>query len=235
MKKGTLYGVSVGPGDPELMTLKAVRTLERCAVIAAPRTAGEKTLALDIASRGADLSGKELLTLALPMTRDPDALARARRAAADELEAPLAAGKDVAVPNLGDVSVYSTFSYLMALVRADGYEAVMIPGVPSFCAVAAALGESLTRPDEPLHILPGGEDGLGEALRLPGTKVLMKTGRSMPAVRAALRLAHLEDAAALVQDCGLPSERVSRSLAEAPDEISYFTTIVVKDAGGTNT
>ena len=68
MKYGILYGVSVGPGDPELMTVKAVRILERCPVVAAPRTAGEKTLALDIASGAADLTGKTILNLEFAMT-----------------------------------------------------------------------------------------------------------------------------------------------------------------------
>jgi precorrin-2/cobalt-factor-2 C20-methyltransferase len=181
MKYGILYGVSVGPGDPELMTVKAVRILERCPVVAAPRTAGEKTLALDIASGAADLTGKTILNLEFAMTRDPAELAASHRAAADTLENELREGRDVAMLNLGDVSVYSTFAYMMELLRADGFESVMIPGVPSFCAVAAALGTGLTEMNEPLHILPAGGMAVDEALRLPGTKVLMKTGRAMPA------------------------------------------------------
>jgi precorrin-2/cobalt-factor-2 C20-methyltransferase len=228
MKYGILYGVSVGPGDPELMTVKAVRILERCPVVAAPRTAGEKTLALDIASGAADLRGKTILNLEFAMTRDPAELAASHRAAADTLENELREGRDVAMLNLGDVSVYSTFAYMMELLRADGFESVMIPGVPSFCAVAAALGTGLTEMNEPLHILPAGGMAVDEALRLPGTKVLMKTGRAMPAVRAAIRRAGLADRTQLVQNCGLPDEKICRRLEEASDEISYFTTMIVK-------
>jgi precorrin-2/cobalt-factor-2 C20-methyltransferase len=228
MKYGILYGVSVGPGDPELMTVKAVRILERCPVVAAPRTAGEKTLALDIASGAADLTGKTILNLEFAMTRDPAELAASHRAAADTLENELREGRDVAMLNLGDVSVYSTFAYMMELLRADGFESVMIPGVPSFCAVAAALGTGLTEMNEPLHILPAGGMAVDEALRLPGTKVLMKTGRAMPAVRAAIRRAGLADRTQLVQNCGLPDEKICRRLEEASDEISYFTTMIVK-------
>lgn len=228
MKYGILYGVSVGPGDPELMTVKAVRILERCPVVAAPRTAGEKTLALDIASGAADLTGKTILNLEFAMTRDPAELAASHRAAADTLENELREGRDVAMLNLGDVSVYSTFAYMMELLRADGFESVMIPGVPSFCAVAAALGTGLTEMNKPLHILPAGGMAVDEALRLPGTKVLMKTGRAMPAVRAAIRRAGLADRTQLVQNCGLPDEKICRRLEEASDEISYFTTMIVK-------
>ena len=102
MKYGILYGVSVGPGDPELMTVKAVRILERCPVVAAPRTAGEKTLALDIASGAADLRGKTILNLEFAMTRDPAELAASHRAAADTLENELREGRDVAMLNLGE-------------------------------------------------------------------------------------------------------------------------------------
>jgi len=228
MKTGILYGVSVGPGDPELMTLKAVRTLERCACVAVPRTAGEKTLALDIASGATDLRGKEILPLEFPMTRDREALRRSHRAAAGLIESRLAAGTDVAMLNLGDVSVYSTFAYVMELILADGYEVEMIPGVPSFCAVAAVLKTGLTEMNLPLHIIPASGMPVAEALALPGTKVLMKTGKSMPAVRAALREAGLENKAQLVQNCGLPNEKVCRAPDEAGDDISYFTTIIVR-------
>ena len=226
---GTLFGVSVGPGDPELLTLKAVKTITACPVIATPRTAGEKTLALDIAAGAFDLRGKELLTLDFPMTRDHAVLRQSHRAAADAIEAQLRQGRDVAMLNLGDVSVYSTFAYLMALLKADGYTVEMIPGVTSFCAVAARLSESLTTMHQPVHIFPASSGPTGEALKLPGTKVLMKTGRSMPEVRAAIEAAGLRDKAMLVQNCGLPGETVCRSIDDASDDISYFTTIIVKE------
>ena len=226
---GTLYGVSVGPGDPELLTLKAVKTIHACPVIATPKTAGEKTLALDIAAGAADLTGKEILALDFPMTRDHDALRQSHRRAADAIAVHLRAGRDVAMLNLGDVSVYSTFAYVKKLLEADGFSVVMIPGVTSFCAVAAALGESLTTMHQPIHIFPASSAPTGEALKLPGTKVLMKTGRSMPEVRAAIVQAGLQDKTGLVQNCGLPNEQVCRSLDEASDDISYFTTIIVKE------
>jgi precorrin-2/cobalt-factor-2 C20-methyltransferase len=229
LKQGILYGVSVGPGDPELLTLKAVKTLTNCPVIATPQTAGEKTLALDIAAGAVDLSAKEILALDFPMTRDHEKLRQSHRLAADAIAARLDQGQDVAMVNLGDVSVYSTFAYLMSLLKGDGYEVVMIPGVTSFCAVAAALGESLTTMHQPVHIFPASSGPTGEALTLKGTKVLMKTGRSMPEVRAAIESAGLKDKAMLVQNCGLPGEKICRSLDEASDDISYFTTIIVKE------
>lgn len=228
MNKGKLYGVGVGPGDPELMTLKAVRAIERCPCVATPETSGGKRLAFDIASGAVDMTGKEILPLRFLMTRDEAAQARCHEELADAVAARLDAGRDVALLNLGDVSIYSTFAYLMDILTGRGYEAVMIPGVPSFCAVAAALGTGLTEMNEPLHIFPAGGMELSEALALRGSKVLMKTGKSMPEVRRALREAGLADKTMLVQNCGLPDEKVCRSLDDASDDISYFTTMIIR-------
>lgn len=82
--------------------------------------------------------------------------------------------------NLGDVSIYATAAYLADILAADGYETRMVPGVTSFCAVAARLNTSLTGIDTPLHIVPGGCGALEECLAQPGAKVLMKSGRQLP-------------------------------------------------------
>ena len=150
-KQGILYGVGVGPGDPELLTLKAERVLKACPVVAAPRTREGRSLALDIARGAVDLTEKSLLFLDFAMSRSERTLADTHRLAARQVLEQLAAGLDVALLTLGDVSVYSSFCYVMDLVRAAGYETVMIPGVPSFCASAAALGRSLTEGGDPFH------------------------------------------------------------------------------------
>ena len=226
-KTGTFYAVSVGPGDPELLTLQAVRTLERCAVIAAPQTASGHMLALDIARAAVDLRGKKILPLAFSRSTDAGTREACWRAAADAVEAALDAGDDVALVNLGDVSLYATAYYILDLIRADGYVAVMLPGVTSICAVAARLGRSLTRMEEPVHILPGSAD-LADALRLPGTKVLMKSGRAIREAVDAIAQAGLLDRAALVADCGLPTEQVCEDLRQLPAQLSYFATILVR-------
>ena len=211
-KTGTFYAVSVGPGDPELLTLQAVRTLERCAVIAAPQTASGHMLALDIARAAVDLRGKKILPLAFSMSTDAGTREACWRAAADAVEAALDAGDDVALVNLGDVSLYATAYYILDLIRADGYVAVMLPGVTSICAV---------------HILPASAD-VADALRLPGTKVLMKSGRAIREAVDAIAQAGLLDRAALVADCGLPTEQVCEDLRQLPEQLSYFATILVR-------
>lgn len=226
-KFGIFYGVGVGPGDPELMTLKALRVLERCPVIAAPRTQGGRMLALDIARGAADLSGKQILPLRIPMGRGDRNAAYAE--AARRIEGFLAGGQDVAMVNLGDVSLYATYGYLMERIRARGYETVMVPGVASFSAVAARLGTSLAGMDVPLHIIPSSAMSAEEALGLPGAKVLMKAGGHLGEVAQALADRRLLERSALVANCGLEGEVVCRDLSRLPEKPGYYTTVIVKE------
>lgn len=225
---GTLYGVSVGPGDPELLTLKAVRTICACDVIATPQTGGDKTLALDIAKGAVDLEGKTVVELPLPMTRDPRELEKSHEREAAIVATYLDDGHDVALLNLGDVSVYSTFSYLAEKLGAR-YEVVMVPGVTSFCATAAVLGMSLTDMNRPLHIIPASGMSLDDALDLEGSKVLMKSGAQLSDVIGTLVARGLADKTGLVQNCGLPTQNVVVDIEHDKIDKSYFTTIIVKE------
>ncbi len=225
-RKGIFYGVGVGPGDPELLTVKALRTLERCPVIAAPQTKSGEMLALDIVRRAAALEGKTILPLFFTMARDKSQQRAAHETAADAIAAHLTAGRDVAMLNLGDVAIYATFGYIMDILRERGYEAVMIPGVPSFCAAAARLGLSLVSGETPLHIVPAGDPA---SLELPGTKVLMKAGKRLPQVREALTARGLLEQAAMVEDCGLPTEKLYSSMGDVPEAAGYFATVIVKE------
>ena len=227
--KGTLYGVSVGPGDPELLTLKAMRIIRRCPVIAAPQTKSGEMLALEIARQAVALSCKAIVPLHFTMSRQESERRKAHEAAAETLRGYLDAGQDVAMLNLGDVSVYATFGYLQAILEEQGYRTAMVAGVPSFCAVAARLNRPLTGGmDTPLTIAPGSIE-LEEILATPGSKVLMKSGRQLPRVLDALEQADLLDKSALVCNCGLPEEQVWDNLTETrPEEnAGYFATILV--------
>ncbi len=225
MAKGTLHGVGVGPGDPQLLTLKAVAVIARCPVVAAPKTAGGATVALDIVQAAMDLRGKQVLELDFAMRRNPAERAAAHERAADALRAVLDGGRDVAMLNLGDVSVYASFQYMNERLSPEGYPVVMVPGVTSFCAAAAALGESLTDMDAPLVIVPGGVE---EAKC--GTRVYMKSGKALGALLEKLaaegRLAH----AAVVQNCGMENERVLRgdALMHGDVQPDYFSLVIVK-------
>lgn len=227
---GILYGVSVGPGDPELMTLQAVHRLQACPVIAAPQTKSGQMLALDIARRVVKMEDKTIVPLHFPMSRDPGTLQIAHSSAAETLRKYLDAGQDVAVLNLGDVSVYATFGYLQKILQPLGYATVMLPGVPSFCASAAKLNCSLTAGmNEPLTITPGGT--AENILKMPGSKVLMKTGRQLPQTLKTLADCGKLSQSAMVCNCGLPDEEVwpDLTLYDPQRPAGYFATILIKE------
>lgn len=225
MKKGTLYGVGVGPGDPQLMTLKAAQTAKECPVIAIPHKDREKCTALKIA-RGAvpELSEKELLPVDMPMTKDPEKLEQAYCAGAAAIAQVLAQGKSVCFLTLGDPTVYSTYLYLHQRVAALGYETKIIPGVTSFCAAAAELGISLCENREQLHVIPGTYTP-EEALHLSGTKVMMKN--NLPKTLEALRTAGAK--AAMVENCGMENQHVYPNLESIPEDAGYFSLLIVKE------
>ena len=129
MEKGTLYGVSIGPGDPELITVKAMKVIERSKYIATPETGTSDSLALSIVSDAVDLSAKEIMGLSFPMTKDAEILARSHKEAADSIAEVLDSGNDVAMLNLGDITVYSTFAYVMNILLERDYDVELIPGV----------------------------------------------------------------------------------------------------------
>lgn len=228
MADGTLYAVGIGPGDPQLLTLKAVSVLRRCPVIAAPRTAGERTLALDIAAGAVDLSDKQVMFLDFPMSRDRLQTKTNHQLLAKRLAERLTEGSDVALLCLGDASLYSSASYLVRLISAQGLVCQVVAGVPSFCAAAAALCQSLTAQDQPLVVIPAACAELDAALALPGSKVLMKPARRLPELRRKLRSLGLAERTSLVANCGLPDQRIYRELDETSDQEGYFTTLLVR-------
>ena len=227
MKKGRIYGIGVGPGDPELMTLKAVNLIRKADVIVVPGKDPKESVAYKIAA-GAEpeIAQKELLAISMPMTKDRELLAEAHRKGTDMLKEQIDLGKTVAFLTLGDPTIYSTFSYLQHHLEADGYTVQLVPGIPSFCAAAARLGIPLTEWDEPLHILPGAH--LEQDLNgLSGTCVLMKSASRMKEVNEMLRKS-CRDVQAVI-DCGMENEQVCRSAEEIPDDAGYFALVIAKD------
>ena len=176
-----------------------------------------------------DLDGKALLSLPFTMSRDKAELEAAWERNADLVAAYLDRGLDVAMAVLGDVSTYSTYCYLMERLKRRGYPTQMIPGVTSYAAVAARLGESLVEGREALHVLPASHPDQMAGLDLPGTKVLMKSGRDLPEVVSALKEKALLDQARLVANCGLPGELVCCDLRELNQPVGYYATIIVKE------
>ena len=224
--KGTAYGVGVGPGDPDLMTLKAVRLIKENEVIAVPGRIPQETVAYKIAEGAVpEIAEKELVPVFMPMTKDPDVLSKAHMEGARTIERYLDHSKNVVFLTLGDPTVYCTFSYLQHILEADGYEVELVSGIPSFCAAAARLGVSLTEWDESLHVVPGlhRTEGIDD---LEGNCVLMKSASHMADVKDMLRKSGRKVCA--VENCGMEGEKVYRAIDDIPDDAGYFTLIIAK-------
>ena len=228
--QGKLYGVGVGPGDPELLTLKALRLIKENEVIAVPGKDIQASVAYQIV-KGAyeDLDKKTLIPVAMPMTKDPQVLKTNHDKAADQVEDYLREGKNVVFLTLGDTTVYSTYLYVHKRILERGYEAEIVSGITSFCAVAARLNMGLVEADQPLHVIPATYKAqeMDEILELPGTKVLMKTGKKMKQVKESIEKSGQK--AVMIENCGMPSEKIYRSAEEIPEDSGYYSLIIVKE------
>ena len=224
--RGTIYGVGVGPGDPELMTLKAVRLIRETRCIAVPAEQPREALAYRIAVQAVpELAEKELVPIHMPMVRDRAKLREAHERGARQLMEIADRGEDAVFLTLGDPTVYCTFSYLEHILEDAGYPVVLVSGVTSFCAAAARLNQPLVEWDEPLHVLPAAHK-TDAVLDGEGTWVLMKSASHMREVKDLLRRSGRRVSAVL--NCGLENELVCRSLEEIPDDAGYFSLIVAK-------
>ena len=224
---GTLYGLGIGPGDPELLTLKAVRLIRENEVIAFPGEMPQETVAYKIAVQAVpELAEKELTALPMPMTKDPKVLEATHTHAADIVENFLKNGKNVVFLTLGDPTVYSTYLYVHKKILERGLKAEIVSGITSFCAVAARLNMGLVEKAEPLHVIPASYQ-IEEALKLPGTKVLMKAGKKMKEVKATLQ--EIGAQAVMIENCGMPDEKIYANAEEIPENAGYYSLIIVKE------
>ena len=227
---GKLYGVGVGPGDPELMTLKAVRLIKECDVIVIPASGEVVNAAYTIASGAIpEIKEKSLVEVDMPMTRNKEQLEKSHNDAAEQIRLLLDEGKIVVFLTLGDPSIYSTYCYVHERIKAMGYLPEIIPGIPSFCAASARLGDSLTEASEALHIIPASYEGRETAMELAGTKVLMKSGKSIGGIKEQLLKDPTRWEVKMVEKCGMEGERIFETAEEIPEISSYFSIVIVKD------
>ena len=225
--KGKAYGVGVGPGDPELMTLKAVKLIKENDVFCVPGKDVKETVAYKIAVQAVpELADKELVPIYMPMVMDREEQKRNHNKSAELIESYLDQGKNVVFLTLGDSTVYCTFTYLQHIMEANGYETELVPGITSFCAAAARVNIPLCECNEPLHVMPALHK-IGDKLDLPGNYVLMKSGSQMAEIKEMLKKSGRE--VNVVENCGMPGEKVYRGVDEIPDEAGYFSLIIAKE------
>ena len=229
--KGRLYGIGVGPGDPELMTIKAKKTIEASDIVIVPGEKVEDSIAYRIAKGACEnLDEMNLVALEMPMIKDKARLNEMHDRAARKIEKYLDEGKAVSFLTLGDVTVYSTYMYIHKRVVRDGYDAAIINGITSFTAASARLNTALVEREEPLHVIPATfkADGMSELLSLPGTKVLMKSGKEIGKVRDVIIASGQK--AMMVENCGMENEKIYLDAKDIPDSASYYSLIIIKEA-----
>ena len=225
--KGKAYGVGVGPGDPELMTLKAVRLIRENEVIAVPGKNARESVAYKIALGAVpEIADKTLVPVYMPMVRDREKLAQEHQRGAKLLEEYLDQGKNVVYLTLGDSTVYCTFSYLQHILEDDGYEVELVSGITSFCAAAARLNISLTEWNEPLHVIPASHK-TDHPLDQHGTYVLMKSASRMKEIKELLIASGRQ--VGCVENCGMENEKIYRSVEEIPDDAGYFSLVIARE------
>lgn len=220
---GTLYGLGVGPGDPELMTLKAIRILTEQNYVAVPSEKPLESVAYQIALAAyPKLAEKEIISLSMPMSHNRDKLKQYHQRAAEKIESYLRLGKSVVFLTLGDPTVYSTFGYVEKIVASHGFSTQFVSGVPSFCAAAAKLNLPLSLWNEGIHIIPG----IHNISKLPesGTCIIMKSGKKLSLVKQMLLDVHRE--ALMIENCGMENEKVYHHLNEFPESSGYFSLII---------
>ena len=176
-----------------------------------------------------ELDEKQVILLPMPMVKDRDRLKEIHDRDAAEVAKLLDEGQQVVFLTLGDPTVYSTCMYIHKRLKAKGYPTEIVPGVPSFCAAAARMDISLVENRDELHVLPASYD-IEKSLELPGTKVLMKSGKKISDVRRLLLEKGLE--AEMVENCGMENERVYLSAEEIPEEAGYYSLLIVKERKG---
>ena len=223
---GVLFGVGVGPGAPDLITLRAARLIEGASVVAYPTLAGAESFARAIA---ADLipDGATEIVMDVPMSTERAPAQDAYDHGAARIAAALDAGQDVVCLCEGDPFFYGSFMYLFARLS-DRFRVEVVPGVTSVTACAARAGMPLAARNERLTVLPGPlpEDEL--RLRIEGAEsvVIMKVGRHMAKIRGVIDALGLTAQAMYVERATLAAE-VVLPLAQAPERAPYFSMILL--------
>jgi len=231
---GRLVAVGVGPGDPELLTLKAVKALQAADVVLAPKaTSGGDSVAAGIVRELIDPARQQLREQLYPMKKDPAELTAFWRQAAVEVAELLAAGKEVVFVTIGDPYLYSTFLYLRRQLQevAPTARVEVLSGLSSVQAAAAAADIPLGIADERIAILPTTfeADELARTLESFDTVVLMKVSRVFAEVRELLRAKGLLAGAVYCRQVGLPQERIWHDLdAVGEGDLHYLSLVIVR-------
>lgn len=239
MNMGTLYGIGVGPGDSEWVTVKAARILARCNHVCVPRArVAADSVALEIA-RPHLQAGAAVHEITFPMSSDAATLHQSWRQAAQEVHAILKTGEDCAFLTLGDSLLYSTYIYLLRELRQldANVSVVTVPGITAFSAAAALTNFPIGEGKQLVTIVPAADDlaPFRRALDGGGTVVLMKVGKRLQKVLDELDRRGLIEKSVFVSRAGMPDQRIEtdlRRLRGASEETGYLSIMLIQATGG---
>ncbi|MBR4447664.1 precorrin-2 C(20)-methyltransferase [Methanobrevibacter sp.] len=228
-EKGKLFGIGVGPGDTELLTLKAVKALKSVPVIFSPKSSKEKeSIALSIVKpileEREDYKKLMLVAPIFPMIENKEELEKIWTEASEMIAQYLDTGRDVAFITLGDPSIFSTYSYVQKRLI-DRYEIETIPGITSFTACAAARNKALVEQNDILSVVPKIDDRLGEVLEYSDSIVLMKASRNTSDLEATIEEKNRPKEIYSVQNCTRENEKIIEGFS---NEKPYLTTTIIK-------
>jgi len=235
MKLGTLYGIGVGPGDPDLITVKGAAILSRCPHVFVPKARkGAESVALSIAGKHINPQAT-IHEILFPMTTDRVELQERWEESARLVAEVLEDGEDACFLTLGDAFLYSTYIYMLRALRErlPNVEAVTVPGITAFSAAAALAEFPVGEAKEPVVIVPTADDleDIKRALALGGTLVLMKIGKRLTAILELLEQEGMMDRGVFVAHAGMDNQRIEldlRALKGATEEkIGYLSTILI--------
>jgi len=232
--KGTLFGVGIGPGDPELLTIKAYRVLQESAVIAYPEAKqGTGGYAISIIEDLYDEDKKTMLPLHFPMIKDKSKLEENWENAAKQVLDQLNNGDDVSFITEGDPLFYSTFIHLMKVIndRDRDIEVVVVPGISSAHGAASSLALPLCDGDELFTVVPATKDmaQMETYLTQFDTVVFLKVAKVLQPMLALLKKLNMDDGAYVVEKATSSKERIFRDVKELEgQDIGYLSLMIVR-------
>lgn len=228
-EKGKLIGIGVGPGDTELLTLKAAKVLKTVPVVFSPKSSKEKeSIALSIVrpilEERKDYKRLMLVEPIFPMIEDKEELEKIWTSASELIAQYLDSGRDVAFITLGDTSIFSTYSYVQKRLMGR-YEIETIPGITSFTACAAARNKALVEQNDILTIVPKIDDRLEQVLDYSDSVVLMKASRNTSELESTIESKNGPKEIYSVQNCTRENEKIIEGFS---NEKPYLTTTIIK-------
>ncbi|MDO4288081.1 MAG: precorrin-2 C(20)-methyltransferase [Eubacterium sp.] len=231
--KGTFYGLGVGPGDPDLLTVKAYRILQEADVIITPtKKMGKPSIAYKIVESHI-APQTQVVEMSFPMislSKERETLEKQWKQNADEIEVLLNQGKSVVFLTLGDPMVFSTYSYVMEFLLDRGIEVITLSGIPSFCNLAAQINVPLTQGEESLGIVAMTQplEEIRQILDAHKNIVIMKVSANNAVLAEELEARGLEHSFVLVSNIGMESQSIVRDIEVLKGKIPYLSTLLIK-------